>query len=257
MKEEDFCAAFCREMALHEVPIGYVLRAPFRRPDGDAVAIYMRRLDGGQFRIEDDGMTVAYLEACGFNFESESRLLALADLLKEYSAHYDENHFVFHTAPMPESAIPSASVGFMGFMLRVFDMLLLASDRVRSTFRDDLIRLVETQFGQTSIIELDASLQDSMKDYQIDILIRSKDGKNLAIYAATSETRALEALLFSREALDRRVQNTLAMLVVETAKPRAINQRTYSRVLNSSLVLASMDGGTVAVANKMEANLLH
>ena len=257
MKAEDFCAAMCEGLAFNEVPIGYVLRAPFSRPDGDGIAVYIRRLTDGIFQIEDDGLTVAYLEAAGFNLDSDSRFSALAELLAEYSAFYDENEAVLHTAAMPESEVAKASVSFIALMLRVNDLLLLAADRVKSTFRDDLIQLVENQFGQSAIIELETPLNDAMKDYEIDILVRSRDNRNLAIYAATSESRALEALLFAREYRDRGIRNTRAMLVVETSKPRVINQRTYSRVLNSSLLLASMDGDRIAIANKMTENLIN
>jgi hypothetical protein len=134
---------------------------------------------------------------------------------------------------------------------------MLASSRVRSAFRDDLVELVKLQFGEIAEIELNVPLQDSMKDYLVDIVVRSSDGHALAIYAATSELRALEAMLFVRESRDQNIKNARAMLVVETAKPRDIKERTYSRVLNSDLIRASMDGDRVSVGRKMEDVLVH
>jgi hypothetical protein len=258
MKTEDFCAAFCEHLALHEVPIGYVLKTPFKRPDGDAIGIYFRRADDGTFRIEDDGQTLGFLEASGVDLDSETRFEALADLLKEYSSFLDERESLIYTANMQERFLPAEALRFMTLMLRIQDLLLLAANRVRSTFRDDLINLVERQFGGSAAsIDFNSPLQDSMKDYQVDIIVRSPDGRSLAIYAATSELKALEALLFWREARDQKITNNRAMLVVETAKPRDIKERTYSRVLNSGLLIASMDGEEISIGNKMRENLIH
>ena len=69
-------------------------------------------------------------------------------------------------------------------------MLLLSPGQVRRTFREDLIEFVKSQFGE-SAIELNKPLSPAMKDYIVDILLRSPDGRALAIYAATSETKAL------------------------------------------------------------------
>ena len=71
MKNEDFYRAFCTQLALREVPTGFVLKTPFRRPDGDAVALYLRRMDGGGFRIEDDGELLVILLFHCFDFPSE------------------------------------------------------------------------------------------------------------------------------------------------------------------------------------------
>jgi hypothetical protein len=256
MKDEDFCRAFCAFVALHEVPIGYVLRTPFRRADGDPVAIYLRRAEDGRFRLEDDGQTIAYLEDHGVDFDSETRSETMADLLKEYDAYWDDNESLIHTDYLPPADVPWIAVQFSALLLRVADLIFLASNRVRSTFRDDLIALVERQFGSSARIELNAALTDTMRDYPVDIIVRSTDGRSLAIFAATSELKALEALLFWREYRDQKLDTVRAMLVMETAKPRDISTRTLSRVMNSDLVLASMDGEEIQIGRKMQANLV-
>jgi hypothetical protein len=256
MKDDDFCRAFCSLMALHEVPIGYVLRTPFRRADGDAVAIYFRRGEDGTYRIEDDGQTIAYLEENGVDFDNDTRFETFADLLKEYDAYWDENESLIHTSYFLPSDVPFAAVQFSALLLRVADLIFLASDRVRRTFREDLVALVERQFGAGAKIELNAALQDTMGDYPVDIIVRSQDGRSLAIFAATSELKALEALLFWREYRDQNVDKVRAMLVMETARPRDIKTRTLSRIFNSDLILASMDGEEIQIGRKMRDNLV-
>ena len=152
MNSEDFCRAFCALLALREVPIGYVLRTPFRRSDGDPIAVYFRKAEDGTIRLEDDGQTMGRLEAGGVDFDSETRFETLTDLLKEYDAYYDERESILHTEYMSADDAPWAAVQFSGLLLRVEDLSFLASDRVRSTFKDDLISLVERQFRDSAKI---------------------------------------------------------------------------------------------------------
>jgi hypothetical protein len=119
MNAEDFCLAFCENTALHELPIGYVLKTPFRKPDGDALAVYIRRLAGDQFRFEDDGQTIANLEACGVDLDSETRFEAFNDLLRQHEASYDESESLIHTAPIAKSSLPVHAAMFTALMLRV------------------------------------------------------------------------------------------------------------------------------------------
>jgi uncharacterized protein DUF1828 len=256
MTADDFCRAFCDLMALNEVPIGYVLRTPFRRPDGDPIAIYLRRSEQGTYRLEDDGQTIALLADGGVDFDSETRYEVFTDLLKEHDARWDENESLIHTDYLSEQDVPFAAVSFSALLLRVIDMTFLASHRVRSTFKDDLIALVERQFGAAVRIELDSALQNSMRDYPVDIIVRSNDGRALAIFAATSELKALEAILFWREYRDQKIETVRAMLVMESGRPRDIKTRTLTRVMNSGLLLAAMDGDEVQIGRKMQENLV-
>jgi hypothetical protein len=257
MKSADFCKAFCEPIALRAVPIGFVLRTPFRRADGDPIAIYLRRdqESGQRYRLEDDGQTIGFLEASGVDLETETRQDALVELLKEHEAFMDEREFVLHSAYMDERELPAAAVRFTALMLRVIDLLLLSSNRVRSTFKDDLVEIVERQFGAGSHIQLNMPLQMSMKDYVVDIIVRAPDGRALAIFAGTSELKALEALLFWKECREQKVEGARSMLVLETAKPREIKERTLSRVMNSDILLAAMDGEEIQIRRKMQESL--
>ena len=257
MNEEDFCHAFCRHLALREVPIGYVLRSPFRRPDGDPIDIYMRKAEGGTYRLEDDGQTLGFIEANGVDLDSERRFEVLVSLLKESDAFLDEREWLVHSRYLAPSELPAAAVRFSALLLRMFDLLLLSTSRVRSTFLDDLIELVRRQFGLEASITLNQPAEESMRDYPADILVQSRDGRSLAIFAATSELKALEALLFWKEYRELEVTNLRAMLVLEQSKPREIKERTFSRIMNSGLILASMDGEEIQIGRKMRDNLVH
>lgn len=121
MKKDDICAAFCEPMDLCEVPIGYAIKTPFRRPDGDSVAVYLRRNPQNQYeyRVEDDGETIAFLEANGADLDSDTRFEALVSMLKEYDGFYSETESLIHTRFVPELSVPSLAVSFVALILRV------------------------------------------------------------------------------------------------------------------------------------------
>jgi hypothetical protein len=75
MKLNDLCSALCSGLALREVKIGYAIKTPFKLPDGDSIALYIRRdLENPRMlRFEDDGGTIAALEEDGVSLESEAR----------------------------------------------------------------------------------------------------------------------------------------------------------------------------------------
>lgn len=258
MKPDVFCAVFCGKLALQEVPIGYVLKTPFVRRDGDAIAIYIRTNEKNPslFRMEDDGLAMTELELAGFDLDTESRLDAMGELMDEFHVAFDEVECVFHTEFVDETALPELALRFSHFILRVPDLQLLVTERIRRTFIEDLLRLVEEQFADC-YIHVNKPINQEMKDYVVDIIVRSPDERVLAIFAATSELKALESLLFWRECKDRKVQHVRSMLVLEKAKPGYIKGRTLSRVMNSDLLLASMEGEEIAIREKMAMVLEH
>src|SRR5712671_2055083 len=134
MKEE-LCRAFCNEISVKEVPIGFAVGTPFRRSDGDAISFYVVRNKAipGIVHLEDDGETLAYLEACGVDFETQTRKKAFDALLLEHGAEYDENENVIRTENLKEQDLPRAALGFVALLLRLFDFLLLAQEHVEST----------------------------------------------------------------------------------------------------------------------------
>jgi hypothetical protein len=256
MNKEMLCQEFCDRVSIHEVPIGYVLKTPFVMPDGDPIAIYARRngRNPDMFRLEDSGLMMGELEAAGFDLESEARLDTLGELLEDHNAQFDEDECLFHTDYMRSDELLRASFGFCQLLVRLPDLALTVSERTRRSFFEDLLRIVETQFeGYT--IQIRKPLRADMNDYQVDIIVRADDGRVLAIYAATSEIKALESLLFWKECQDRGVEHLRSMLVLERANPGYIKKRTLSRVMNSQILLASLDGEEIAVRHKMSMTL--
>ena len=257
MKLNDLCKVLCSGLAMREVPIGYAIKTPFVGPDGDAISLYMRRSKEtpGVVRFEDDGGTIASLEEDGVPIDSDTRMQALSDLLKQYDAFYDENAALLHTDYFQESRAPANLAKFMALMLRVQDLRMLNRERVRETFKDDVRKFVEANFQGRVIIEEDKNPNEILKDYVADFVLTAPDGATLAIYATSTENKALEALLLWQELARQGIEDIRSMALLEEAKPTAIKARTMSRILNSSVMLGSLDGIESELARKMGQSL--
>jgi hypothetical protein len=253
MKLKAFCEAFCAGMALTEVPIGYAVRTPFKMSDGDPVGMYLRRLDGqsGIYRIEDDGLTAAALEEAGIDLDNDARFQELQKLLVEYDCQYDDEQILLHTEYVEEGRLPAVFFKFCSLLLRIQDLALLASERVRKTFLSDLQDLVERHFSLTTDVQFMAQVDSALKDYVADIVMKKPDGNCLALFAGTSEVKALESLLLANKLREEKRHGIRSMLVVESAKPKQIKERTFSRIINSDVLLASMDGMESAITAKI------
>ena len=181
----------------------------------------------------------------------DSRSDALGELLKQYDAHYDEAASVIYTDYVTDSRLPANFVKFMALMLRLQDLRLLAHDRVREVFKDDVRQLVEQYFnGLVNILE-DENPSEILKDYVADFVLKAESGETLALFAASSETKALESLLLWQELRSRKLDHVRSMAVFEGPKPQRIKSRTMSRLMNSEVVLGTLEGDRWELAQKI------
>jgi hypothetical protein len=249
---KDICGTFCDGLAMREVPMGYAIRTPFRGADGDPLALYVRRSkeNPSLIRLEDDGSTVAALQEEGFALDNEQRFSEFQNLLTEHSVLYDEAEYLVHTEYMGEERAAASFLKFMSLMVRVADLKLLSRDRVRETFKADVQAFVEGAFEGLATVERDVAPLENLGDYIPDVVVRGPQ-HTLAIYAGTSEVKALEAFVLWQELLRQGVKDIVPVVVFETAKPPQIKARTLSRIMNSDVAMASMEGSKWEVTQKL------
>lgn len=249
---KDICGTFCDGLAMREVPIGYAIRTPFKSGDGDAVALYLRRDPAvpTRFRLEDDGGTISALQEEGFSLENEQRAAEFERLLAEHGCLFDEAEYLIHTDYMDEAKTPAYFLKFMALMMRVSDLRMLSRERVRDTFKADLQEFVEEVFSGQAKVERDAAPEPTLSDYVADVVVTAAERK-LAIFAGTTEVKALEALVLWQELVRQGISNIVPVVILESAKPQQIKGRTMSRIINSEVSLASMDGSRWDVGQKL------
>lgn len=232
--KEALCEAFCGDLKLAEVPVGYAVTTTFRRDDGDSVGFYLVRdkTRPGVFRVEDDGTTIPFLEACGVEFSTETRSDAFAALLEGHGVEFDEDEMLLHTQSVNESELPKAAMRFLSFMLRINDFLLLTKDKVASTFKEDATGRILERLEGKAVVEQDRPVSSSLSDTIPDMVIRATGRPPVALFFGTSAQRVNDAVFLQMQALYevREPLQVIALLERENVIGRDLRRRAANRL---------------------------
>ena len=226
--KEQLCKAFCDGIAVRSVPSGLAISTGFTLPDGDAIGFYLREADG-QFLLRDSGLILPNLEASGLDLKNKNRAAALLDLEDQYGVTLDEDEREFGIDIASEADVPSAALRLVSFLLRVGDLLLLAEERVVSTFREEVEQMLREQIGERAIISkgepLAADLEDFLPDFKIEA-----DGKLVGLFLGTNDARVLEALYMQMRAEHETHSSVSIVALLENEK--AISARVRQNANN-------------------------
>lgn len=222
------CKAFCAALECRSVPGGYAVETPYHNADGDPLLLYFVRSTPSKWRIEDDGTQIALLEANGVDIGGRSRGEALGALLKEYGVRFDQEARTLCSPTMDEADLGEASLRFVALLLRIQDLALLSPQVVRSTFREDAMTAIRGKFEGIAQIEENAPIAPELTAYAADIRISAPGLSPLAVYLATSEERALQALVLKMELEKYRAESIRVILLVEKSKENPLRESTYA-----------------------------
>lgn len=254
--KEALCKAFCGDLRLTDVPVGYAVSTAFRRDDGDSVGFYIvrdeRRL--GFFRIEDDGTTVPSLEAAGVEFSTEARSEAFATLLETHEVEFNEDELLLHTGSMRESDVPAAAMKFVSLMLRMSDFLLLTRDKVASTFKEDAARLVRERIGERAEITDNEAVSSSLQDTLPDMVLKAPGRRPVALFFGTSEKRVYEAILLQMQALYEANEDIAVVALLES--DAVLNRDLRRRASNRLEALPTFRGDEVEAIHRIEREVV-
>lgn len=231
MKEE-LCQAFCDELTVQDVPHGLAVSTAFTFPDGDRISFYVKHLPDGAFEIQDSGIVFPSLEASGLDLRNKARHEALQALMSEYGVFLDGDDREFRMLGDNGAQLPRAALRFVSFLLRVGDLLLLAEDRVASTFRLDVERVLRERIGEGALIRERQPISDNLADFPPDYLIQASGREPVALFLGTSDARVLEALFVQMRAEhEERVPiRIVALLEREKAITAAVRQQATNRL---------------------------
>ncbi len=257
MNVERVCKEFCSGLRATEVPMGLAIATPFKGEDGDALSIYMRKQNGieARVRFEEDGQLLARLAEEGFTTDTQTRSSAFNSLLKKHNAFFDEDEWLIHSEYVEEEQAPAAFLRFLELMVRIDDLKLLSKTTVARAFKDDLKEFLDSNFSQKFEIQEEERAISGADNYVSDFVMKTLTGRTLAIYAVSSEVKALEALLLWQEAIRLNVEDLTILAVLESAKPQGLRQNTMSRLMNSDINLAAYDNAQSDLVKKMERQL--
>lgn len=190
---DELCEAFCEELSVRRVPAGLAVSTAFLASDGDRVGFYIIE-DGDTFRIEDDGLMLPTLEASGVDFRSGTRGAALKELLSEYGVSLDADEREFFIAGLSREELPSTSLKFVAFCLRVRDFMLMTEYRTATSFREDAELALREVIGDKAILESNAPIHALIAEVPADFVLRAPNRPPVGVFLGMSDVRILEAL---------------------------------------------------------------
>lgn len=231
MKDE-LCKAFCDELRFNEVPAGLAVSTGFDGLGGEPLGFYIIGPDrADRYHLEDDGTTVPLIEAEGADLEGQTRAEALAQMLEEYGALYDEDRSELTSLPVRKEQLPQLAMRFVALLLRLQDLVLLTPERAASTFKEDAARAIREALGDQAEISENASIAPTI-EFPADLVLKAPNRDPVAIFLASTEQRVLEAVVAQMAAIyeARAACAVIALLDKDTSVTRRIRKHASNRL---------------------------
>jgi hypothetical protein len=252
--KQKLCKAFCDDLSVSKVPAGLAVTTAFYGADGDHIGFFVIKTGETKYRIEDDGVTLPYLEGSGLDFKSGTRGDALSELQTEYGVSIDEETQEFFIGNLLEDQIPGAALKFVAFSLRVRDFMLMTEFRVATTFREDAERLLREAVNGRATIEENVPITPKLADFPADFVLRAPGRRPVGVFLGTSDNRVLEALF-----VQMRNQHEIhepCSIVALVEKPRTLSLRVRQQATNRLEFLTEFRGDEVAAVERIAREAL-
>jgi hypothetical protein len=231
----ELCQAFCHDLEVVPVPCGFAVGTAFLKSDGDHVAFYIVGPDeSGLYRVQDDGATVPYLEACGADLGIRTREEAFKEILKEYDVSYDANTFEITSEPLPKEAVAKAGLKLVSALLRLQDLVLLTRERAETTWVQEAKRDLERMVSGKAEIAYDAPISSLLSDYTADMVLSAHGRDPVAVFFGTGDSKVYEALLLQSGA--RYEAKVACSVVVILEKDDSVTKKAKLRADNHLIV---------------------
>ncbi len=230
--KEQICDAFCAGVEVRDFEGGLAIGTPYIDKAGDPIGAYAIGPNGGPYRLIDNALTISFLESDGVYLDNASRLEALSDLLREYGAQFDEEMGEIYIDDVSEAILPKAILDFSALLLRINDLIWLASDRVRGTFRDDLKELLRQEFAGKATIKEDEPVSPELDEITPDMVFVAEGREPVALFIATDESKLWQAMHLRLIAdYEKHVQlSVVAMLERESVVSRKVRIKADNRL---------------------------
>ena len=249
---EELCAAFCEGLDIAEVPIGIAVGTSFMGQAGDRIGFYITGPDENDlWRIQDDGATIPFVEATGTDLSISARAQAFSALLNEYDASYEEETSELHSAWLPREDIAKAAMQFVALLLRVQELALLSTERVRSTWIEEATLMLQDAVAGRANIILEAPVFADLEEFPADLVIRSRERAPVALFFGVSDAKVYEALLL--QAVTRYQMHRQCDVVVLLENDGSITKKARQRADNHLIVPRFAGAKADAIGRIVEA----
>jgi len=225
MKTE-LCAAFCDDIHVSKVPMGLAVSTIFKRGDGDKVSFYVTDLGNGTYTIEDDGLTIPFLEGEGVDFETPTRQEAFEQLLGGIGADFDTENSLIKTSPVSKHELPSKALEFVSTLIRLEDFLLLTKEKVASTFKEDASRKIRDSIGGKATIRENEPVSNELSETIPDMIIEAQSRVPVVVFFVNTPNRINDAVILQMIALHEAKKNVSVVALLENERSATKAERT-------------------------------
>ncbi|RWH28310.1 DUF1828 domain-containing protein [Mesorhizobium sp.] len=193
--KERICEAFCEGVQVSTFKGGLAVSTSYLNAAGDRIGVYALGPKNGVYKLVDNALTVAFIEAEGAPLNSGARRETLNAILAQHGAAYDDEMGEVFMDDISEADLPKAILEFSALLLRLNDMLLMTTDRVKNAFEDDVKEAIRTEMDKRHIrIVEDQPVSEDLKEIIPDMVILPNGREPVALFVATSESRLWQAM---------------------------------------------------------------
>ena len=230
--KDSLCDAFCGMLSVTKVPAGFAVGTGHEGMNGDHIGFYvLGPNDLGKFHIQDDGLSIATLEAEGVDLTNKTRNAIFAELREQYSIQYDKESGELKSADIEPDRIGAESLKFMAFMLRVQDLLLTTHERIASTFRAEAEKIIRDIAGDRATIVENYVLSPLVADVAAELAIIVPNRPPVAVFFGLDDKHLMEALLLQSYAANKRIEcSVIALLETEGSVTSKMRQRANNHL---------------------------
>ncbi|NMG38981.1 DUF1828 domain-containing protein [Chelativorans sp. ZYF759] len=195
--KEQICAAFCENVQISAFSGGLAISTPYQNfISGDPIGIYALGPKAGVYRIVDNALTIALLEAEGATMDAATRRDALAQILEEHGAAYDEEMGEIFKDGVSEAHLSKAILEFSALLLRLNDLILLTIERVKNTFEDDVRTAIRDEMDKRHIRYVEGQpVSDDLSGFTPDMVFYPDKRDPVALFIATNDAKLWQAML--------------------------------------------------------------
>ncbi len=195
--KEQICRAFCENVHVTAFKGGLAIGTPYKNfVTGDPIGIYALGPRDGVYRLVDNALTIAFLEAEGVSLETASRREALSQILEQHGAAYDEEMSEVFLEGVTEEALPTRVLEFSALLLRLNDLVHLTVERVKNTFEDDLRSALRAEMEKRHIRYVEGQpVSDQLNEISPDMVFYPEARDAVALFIATSDSKLWQAML--------------------------------------------------------------
>jgi hypothetical protein len=229
--KQEICQAFCDSVTVTELPCGFGISTTLFEIEGDPAGLYAVGPDrSGRWKLEDAGRLLPALIASGYDISTESRKAALAGILETADAQFDDEALEIVTGPISKADIPKRAIQLLVALARVSDLVRMTTERVRSTFKED-VRAALTSMLPTNVeIHERAAATETSADLHADLVLRQIGRVPVALYLAQNDLSLVEAMLLRSETQGSVGVRPLVFAMLEREKD--ISRHTRTRAAN-------------------------